>query len=217
MRSYDIEAERNLLALRLNPRSAAQQAYYVCVEDSILYRKEGQAVTITPSLTNGVTVLTISAGLAGSSNKDYYFPYIPGTVGKVVVADADVKAGVLAVTGGMNGCALEVRYGDGYVFYHDANSEHRGDMDDGEVLWRTEPDEDWGKGRGKLPPGTTKERYPLVQFICVYQEGMWHVVSWGIFTDGSKTPVGVWSLVGPTYRGNFNRSHTCRFIPHTCP
>jgi hypothetical protein len=56
--------------------------------------------------------------------KDWYFPYMnatPGGVGECTVPIGQPD-GTLALTGSMNGCALQVnRTENDFVFYHDSN------------------------------------------------------------------------------------------------
>ncbi len=77
---------------------------------------------------------------ARQGSGDYLFPYInsdQGGVG-VCVVPAGRANGTLVVTGGMNGCALEVnKSGSDFYFYHDNNSTSlKGKLTPGEVVCR---------------------------------------------------------------------------------
>jgi hypothetical protein len=55
---------------------------------------------------------------------DYFYPYVNGNpgVGECTVPVGRAANGAMVVTGGMNGCALQVnRVGNNFVFYHDNN------------------------------------------------------------------------------------------------
>ncbi|HEX3485594.1 MAG TPA: hypothetical protein VHT51_11075 [Micropepsaceae bacterium] len=75
---------------------------------------EGKAV-------NGVIRLTVTSG-----GNDYFFPWVNRGVGEVNVPKASSN-GTIVVTGGMNGCSLEVtENGPNLIFYHDADSNRLG-------------------------------------------------------------------------------------------
>ncbi len=60
---------------------------------------------------------------AGTGTGDFFFPYthIGGYAGRCQVPD-NQPDGTMVITGGMNGCALQVNQENGYkMFYHDAN------------------------------------------------------------------------------------------------
>jgi hypothetical protein len=108
--------------LKLNPTSAFGQYGFVV---NIPYAMLGGSCSISSKVAKGnVHHLNVSIG----GGPDYFFPYVSaGTLGLVNgVGCCDVPqnapVGTLVVTGGMNGCALQVSSISGnYRFFHDAN------------------------------------------------------------------------------------------------
>lgn len=135
--------------------------------------------------------------------RDYYFPYRQQAAECVVVQHP--PEGCIAVTGGMNGCALEVTLRHGvYTFYHDANGENMHRVGNaGTRVCRIEADAYWDDHAiealmvGMPPPA------PIVQFVCVYKAGYWHVGCTGLLLRGDRI-VGTFVPKGGKYRGYFN-------------
>lgn len=79
---------------------------------------------------------------AKQGHGDWFYPYINGPDGGVGVCVVPIgqPEGTLVVTGGMNGCALQVnRSGNNFYFYHDLNGRSlQGKLTPGEVVCRVE-------------------------------------------------------------------------------
>lgn len=155
----------------------------------------------------------------------YYFPYKSiglGEIGHISLPAGRIFDGAIAITSGMNGCALEVRYekkeskemgivSEGiYHFYHDANGRQEKLMEkNATTVCRISNDTYW-------PPQKQinalmikyKGSIPTVQFICIYRHGYWHVVCCGFFlglrNGTSSEIVATFDPLGGKYRGRFN-------------
>lgn len=148
----------------------------------------GGKVSITESDKNGITRLTLAPG-----GTDYYFPWVNRGVGEVTIP-INQPDGTVVVTGGMNGCALQVnRDGASLIFYHDGDSKYLGRLKQpkGNELCRIEPDLYM-----KVPYGETLAKQIgggaayLYQMIFVRHAGKWKVMYSGIIIGpGLEMPV----------------------------
>lgn len=107
-----------LLDLRSNPKSTCDQ--YGFIVKNTLFKEDtgGQCKLNLRKLHDNVYELEPIAG-----SGDWFFPYRP-EVGfcKVPVGQPE---GTIGLTGGMNGCSLDVYKHDGFfTFYHDTNGCH---------------------------------------------------------------------------------------------
>lgn len=187
---------QNLMRLRTNPtQDALYKAFYVDVS-GMAGAQIGGPVRISHEEQHGITVLKITPG-----GSDYYFPYVRG-VGQVTVGPVGrIPEGTIVVTGGMNGCALEVTVRNNqFVFYHDQNGvSMRGVWNAGRTVCRITEAAYW-----PTHFVMAQTRYPIVQFICVYRYGFWHVLGYGIYTNGGNVPVAGFPPRDGIYRGYFN-------------
>jgi hypothetical protein len=189
--------------LRNGPRAILEKEDLYANYDNIPGPLGGN-VSISASVIKTVNMLKISPGGA-----DYYYPYIFLGAG-VVNVQMPVTNGTIALTGGMNGCALDVRLKDGYYsFYHDNNGNYMTAVKDpGIQVCRIEVDAYWGGYEIKTYNGAPTT--PIVQFVCVYSKNYWHVGASGILlgmnTKTQKCTEVVDTFI-PTrgkYRGYFN-------------
>ncbi len=107
------------------------------------------------------------------------------------------------LTGGMNGCALETTLkGNNFVFYHDANGNSMGSVRNaGTAVCRITDNAYWPD-----PQDLPGRPYPIVQFLCIYRSGFWHVVCFGLLTNGGHVVNGGFEPKGGRYRGYFNEN-----------
>ena len=130
-----------LAKLRADPQGAVDKYGYFVTNDVYQNVTTGGACAIVCEPANGaVYKLTVRHGQG-----DYFYPYVhvtSGGVGTCVVPTGQAN-GTLVVTGGMNGCALQVnRSGTDLHFYHDANSESmKGKVYPGNQVARVEYDD----------------------------------------------------------------------------
>ena len=138
----------------------------------------GGAVTLQESQQGGVTRLTLRPG-----GTDFFFPWVNRGVGEVTVP-INQPDGTIIVTGGMNGCALQVnKNSSNLIFYHDADSRYLGDLKqpEGDRVCRLEPDlymkVPYGENIAlKMGDGAAF----LYQMLCVRHTGKWKIVYSGI-------------------------------------
>lgn len=165
---------------------------------------------------NNVFQLNISKG-----GTDYYFPYVLADSGGAGMCKIPfgVPDGTLALTGSMNGCALEVRrVSDGFLFYHDANGTclANSPLQMGVLVCRVDAARYEGPGRVgfntslpyQRPPNTTDwlgrtVMHSMLYFehgiICVKNGNRWGVYATGVFKKNTKRRnlIGVdWEITG---------------------
>ena len=134
-----------LADLRISPMETMRNyAFHVDVMLSLPGRQlYGVPVFLTES-TDEYTIHHLTTRMAAGNAQDYYYPYIGGDVGRVLVSQP--TNGTIVVTIGMNGCALEVRYSAaGFTFYHDADGKQMNHKvhDGGVTRCRIEADDYW--------------------------------------------------------------------------
>jgi hypothetical protein len=161
-----------------------------------------------------VSVLEIKPG-----GTDYYFPYNTHGFGPVQgIGSAQVtnpRNGCVAVTGGMNGCALGVYFKNNeYRFVHDANGMYaRNLVDVGEQVCRITADAYW-PDQPPIFSHNDAPTVPICQFICVFANGVWHVGCFGIstgFNSSTRSNTDVAGTFEPKrgkYRGHFSENST---------
>ena len=181
--------------LRFKPYEHCKDGYYVDTAN-IKFMTKGGAVRVHCKKVNRINTLILTQ----APGDDYYFPYIQGA-GSVEIPKQNLKNGALILTGGMNGCALDVRYKDNaYIFYHDQNARSLSNkVDIGRCVCRFEPKDYWPS---EVP--MDNRSYPIIQFICIYLKGEFHVHCYGILTNGQTTPLRLFKPRGSVYRGKFN-------------
>lgn len=114
-----------LSLLRTDPVAAAGAYGFIVEYDTSAFPHYlgGRCTLSIKKANDNVYVIKASRGTG-----DYFFPYthIGGSAGRCQVPDT-VPNGTLVLTGGMNGCALQVNDYPGYkIFYHDANGTQLG-------------------------------------------------------------------------------------------
>lgn len=188
-----------LASLRKNPETAINNGDFIVdimgcalAPNKVVPRvQEGVNVKIVESdAGSNTTCLAISPG-----GEDYYFPWVNRGVGHVTVP-GNVKEGTLVVTGGMNGCALQVNdYNGNLIFYHDADNQYLGTLHQpqGQQLIRIEP-----RLYMLIPYGQTiVEESPkeglayMYQLICVRCANKWLVVYSGLIVKSVKGKLAV--------------------------
>jgi hypothetical protein len=116
-----------LLELRTNPNKAISK-YGFMVKSPEDKGPEGGPCAIRSTLIdtkNNIYKLEIING-----DRDYYYPYQNGTgadqgVGHCSVPIGACQNGTIVLTGGMNGCSLEVyKNGENFDFYHNLNDKY---------------------------------------------------------------------------------------------
>lgn len=128
-----------------------------------------------------------------SGSSSYYFPYITGGNAGYIDVPNGCKDGTMAITGAMNGCALEVRYSSNkncYTFYHDANGRSMPPLEDGQkIVCRITADHYWDDcfNEKAKAPGC----FATVQFICVYYESKWYVGCSAVLVESRNEGVGI--------------------------
>jgi len=122
--------------------------------------------------------------------------------------------GTIAITTGMNGCALEVVDKDGsYVFYHDRNGNSMNSVNVpggvGTTVCRVTAESYWDDvwAANQMQMG----RAVQYQFLCVFKRSFWHVGCFRFGTDGSGVRVahggpGVGPGQDSAYVGYFNQT-----------
>ena len=190
-----------LTQLRTNPQTVLSSEHFFVDTRNLVQTPLGCTVQINEQLKNGVFYWDI----ANHHSTDFYFPYVQGNAGYVGI-QTPIQDGTVVVTGGMNGCALEVCYlNDNYYFYHDAyGSNMHKQRNVGTQVCRIEAGNYWNNNIA----GQSTFYIPTIQFVCVYKAGFWHVGASGIYYTGndfaSKEIKGVFVPEGGKYRGYFN-------------
>ena len=127
----------------------------------------------------------------------YYFPYRSEGEGGVGECSVPIGApnGTIVVTGGMNGCALQVNRGtDNQLhFYHDANGKSLQKRQDvgGTVLCRVpyetySPDDIGVKSAGEAMQAGRGNSFFVYYLITIKVNGQWNVYASGIIQDASE-------------------------------
>lgn len=206
--------DETVINLRLTPHHNKNPFYVdTTAINKTLLGGSGRQVQITPTkIINEITVLKIT--LKNTCNRDYYFPYIQGAGAVTVDLNAEDHTGSIVVTDGMNGCALEVTVENNrFSFYHDQNGTSMGSIRNaGTRICRITSESYWSDQEINATISKYKNKldrpYPLIQFICVYQKGFWHVLSFGFICDGGsmQEPKYYFEPKGGIYRGYFNNN-----------
>jgi hypothetical protein len=131
--------------MRADPDTAFEKYGFFVTSEVYTNTTLGGPCAISCKSANGaVYQLTAKQGQG-----DYFFPYVHVTSGGVGVCIVPVgqAEGTMVVTGGMNGCALQVnRSGTDFYFYHDANgTSMMGKLTPGTVVCRVNYDSYAGK------------------------------------------------------------------------
>jgi hypothetical protein len=133
------------------------------------------------------TLVTLKVG--NLPGRDYYFPWKPSGVGIVEVPMA-APDGTIVVTGGMNGCSVEViQRGSTLVFYHDADGcQMRNTVPvDGSPIFRRDYKEYAPHDIGyKTMDALKATRAYLYQFVFVKTGQIWKAFVSGVMLDGSQ-------------------------------
>lgn len=197
----NIMPHNNLSQLRNNPRQTAKNNIFYVNTINMAVAQVGGSVRITPEIKNGITVLNISSNISPNGT-DYYFPYIRGAGEVTVVPPPNNNLeGTIVVTGGMNGCALEATVRNNqFVFYHDQNGSAMARVRNaGRTVCSITANSYWPEGMQ-----FQSHQYPIVQFVCIYRNSFWHVVCFGLLTNGGHNVNGGFEPKGGRYRGYFN-------------
>ena len=208
----DVLAENLIFQLRNEPANAIiANNYFLETVDLPHDRIINDGVfNITGRLArvNDFPIVHLDATVNDIGSPIYYFPYIRQKAGNVSIPNINIPEGTIVATGGMNGCALEVRYyNDAYYFYHDANGVNMPLMKDGEVqLCRITSTDYWNEDAAML--AVQNQSTPIVQFVCIYRHKRWHIGAFGLCIRGNdfqrKTIVGTFMPNRGNYRGCFN-------------
>lgn len=155
---------------------------------------------------------TLRAMATPGGGVDYFFPYTHGAPQGVTVP-ANSPSGTIAITPGMNGCALEVVVkNNDFVFYHDRNSNTMNSVNVaggvGTTVCRIAANFYWDNVWANNV--IANMRTPIYQFICVLKGGFWHVgcFRFAIAQDGTAHSggPGVGPNLNQSYVGYFNNS-----------
>ncbi len=195
------DAFQNLMNLRIFPRQVADKHIFYLRNSAASSLQNGYRARISATLVNGINEMTVAPSESGA---DFFFPYIWEGTGNVAVGPVNgIAEGTIVVTGGMNGCALEVTTrNDQFFFYHDKNGRSLGKVRNaGTTVCRITSRAYWPDDFANIGRA---EQIPLVQFICVYRYGCWHVLSFGLYVDNRLNVIGGFEPVGGRYRGHFN-------------
>jgi hypothetical protein len=181
----------NLDQLRSNPNAWFQvyDAYvdatgYACATDG----REQVGGPCTLGASSSSTLVTITVGSA--AGRDYYFPWKPRGVGLVKVP-ASAPDGTIVVTGGMNGCSIEViqQGGGTLVFYHDADGCMLRNVVppvDGDTIFSSRYRDYAPHETGfNMVNGLRAQRSFLYQFVFVKKGSIWMAFVSGIVLAGS--------------------------------
>lgn len=208
----DVLAENLIFQLRNNPANAIVTNNYFLETVNLPHNILGIGgmfnITGRSENINNTPMVYLDATESNVGSSIYYFPYIQQNAGNVSIPDFNIPEGTIAATGGMNGCALEVRYyNKAYYFYHDANGVNMPPMRDGEVqLCRITSPDYWNNNAAVL--AVQSQSTPIVQFICIYRHGCWHIGAFGLCLRGNdfqrKTIVSTFVPKRGNYRGYFN-------------
>lgn len=110
-------------------------------------------------------------------SRSFYFPYLNGGKAGCIEIPDKCENGTIAITGSMNGCALEVRYSldkKCYIFYHDANGKSMPPPSSQDTtVCRIVANHYWDDNFDK--ESSEQGSLVTVQFICVYYMEQWHV------------------------------------------
>ena len=154
------------------------------------------------------TLQMVPAPLGGI---DYYFPYGPVPAG--VIVPAAPGNGTIAITTGMNGCALEVVVKNGdYVFYHDTNGNRMGQVrvagGVGTLVCRIDDSNYWDNTWASHI--VQQGLIPQYQFVCVFRGNYWHVCCFRFATTRGLAPQimrdGPGLGINGAYIGYFNQN-----------
>ena len=195
--------------LRNDPESACRSFAFTVDGGSMNSNATGGACTVTcEKINDQVYKLLVKPG-----GSDFFFPYMNASTGGVgeCIVPIGQRDGTLALTGSMNGCALQVnRNGSNFVFYHDSNGESlakRGNVP-GTQVCRVEYKSYAGPlliGEKKAADLTTAKVKTYFQhcILSVHTGGKWKVYVTGLHT---MTPV-----------NNPTKPQLAPFTPHLVP
>jgi hypothetical protein len=144
---------------------------------------------------------------AQQGSGDFFFPYVgpdKGGVG-VCIVPMGQRDGVMVVTGGMNGCALQVNWSDNsFYFYHDTDGKNlRNKLTPGEVICSVNYDQYAGADKlgEKKVEESRKDKggyfgyyslYYEYYLITVRRKGMWQVYASALMrTTARKREFGI--------------------------
>ena len=182
-----------LALLRKDPGSACATSSFIVNSKLSLHNPAvgGPCTVSCEKLDDEVYQLNASTGTG-----DFFFPYVFATSGGVgsCVVPIGQPDGTLALTGSMNGCALQVnKHGTNFYFYHDTNGQYIAQMampPPGQVVCRVENK----SYAGPLNIGESiaidvnrdvasrKQAYFQHGIICVRTGGKWGVYVTGVHT-----------------------------------
>jgi hypothetical protein len=155
--------------------------------------KNGKETKGGPCQLSAETSATVTkVKVRAEPGRDYYFPWQPSGVGSVEVP-TNAPDGTIVVTGGMNGCAMEVVQRDGttLVFYHDADGcALRSSVPpvSGETLYRCDYRNYASNQVGyKTSDALKMTKSFLYQFVFVKSRAEWKVFVCGILLSGSQS------------------------------
>ncbi len=189
--------------LRDDPEAAIQRYDYMVDAQGFpleatdnAHHEIGGRVRLIGTMENGVTRITQNPQ---GGVEAFYFPWVNRGVGEVKVP-LGMPDGTLVVTGGMNGCAIEVRkQDDQLIFYHDGDNQSLGEgkvvQPIGVRLCRIEPDQYMSENNGEKEVRKDWERNIqgtsyLYQMLCVRHDKRWILVYSGIIVGpGISTPI----------------------------
>lgn len=190
--------------LRTNPEIEIRDGFYTLKSTPLVgeygrFRDIGFRGTITDMgfwhrlNSHGVYNLKFNNDTAGH---DFYFPYLNGRngFGHVIVPEVNLVNGSIAITDGMNGCALEIfanKKERTYLFYHnqDGGNPINPGMDGYVRICRITsraylPNDihRWMTEKGVNPFRCS----PSIQFLCVYNTYLpnnprWTIIACGVF------------------------------------
>ncbi len=200
--------------LRINPRETIESRNFFVNHKNIPGVLGGNVLIQSQRKSSGVNILKIYPG-----GDDFYFPYNAHTsdggygydgIGSVNIQEP-VRSGTIAITGGMNGCALDVYFKNAqYLFVHDNNGRYANNIiNPGVRVCRIEAEAYWG-GFDPARRYNNAPVYSICQFICIYANNYWHVGCFGTVkgfnrsTRQSSDIVDAFEPLGGKYRGYFN-------------
>lgn len=189
-----MNAKEALSLLRNNPHDVCLNNGFLTESDKVL-ASTGGPCSISCSQVDD-HVFRLEAKLGGS---DYFFPYLPGRCGHYDVPRT-TPVGTIVLTGGMNGCSLQVdRVGtSSFRFIHDADGKYAlpGPTTICRVNYRdyAGPSTSRGIGLGisfalSKVPSMGLMPYPRNTILCVKGRDSWKVYSSGImfhYTDQGR-------------------------------
>lgn len=182
---WDVDdGDTKLALLRTNPESTLLQYVFLVDIAKGVILNSGNCSVKCVKVKDKIYKLI----LTNNSGSDWYFPFVTNGLGGVGSCEVPIPQnnGALAISTGMNGCALQVNKNDGkFIFFHDSDGTSLGKITvQGECVCRVEYRDYAGpfySGEKFLKEKKFGDGYFSYYPICVHHENKWKVFYSGVY------------------------------------